>query len=118
MTTIEISAHTPASPIVRLAGMRVCAVVIALLGCMTALPLSNRRDKLLRRPFVNGRATKPAGPRGGRAGFFRSRDEFDTKTENTVDFPGRTFILRNSMQRPENAAKKSIFAFVARISLR
>jgi hypothetical protein len=41
MTTIEISADTPASPISRLEGMRVCAVVIALSPCMTLLPLSN-----------------------------------------------------------------------------
>jgi hypothetical protein len=40
------------------------------------------------------------------------------KTENSIDFRNPLASLKTSMQRPENAAKSVIFAFVARISLR
>ena len=60
MTTIIVSADAPASPDGLVAEMRVCAVVIAVSGCMRAPRMSNR--------MVRGDAARG---RWFPAGFFR-----------------------------------------------
>jgi hypothetical protein len=59
MTTIEISAQAPASPMIRLEGTRVCAVVIAYSPCPTVWRLSNQRPGLDQVAAVLGSRERP-----------------------------------------------------------